>query len=478
MTKRFVPRDYQHLIIRHIMDNPRCAIWADMGMGKTSATLTALDNLMVVGDVEPPVLVIAPKRVANSTWPKEVEKWAHLKEWKVSRIVGSAGQRVKAIHAEADLYTTNYDNLEWLVKYCMDTIGGWPFRVIVADESTKLKGFRSRQGTKRAKALARVVHEYADRFIELTGTPSPNGLQDLWGQIWFLDAGFRLGRSFDAFSNRWFRKSDDGYGLHPLPFAQEQIQDQVRELCLRVDASDYLDIDKPIVNRLYVELPKEARQKYDEMEQEMYAELEDDFQNMHAVEALNAASRTMKCLQLSSGAAYLPREVDEDGKPIGPLKWATVHDEKIEALRSVVEEAGGAPVLVAYFFKSDLARLKKAFPHGRELDDKPETEDAWNAGKIPLLFAHPASAGHGLNLQDGGNILVFFSHTWNLEHHDQIIERIGPTRQLQAGHRRPVFVHYIVGANTVDELVMARMDTKRSTQSILLEAVKRRGVHA
>lgn len=470
---KFKARDYQKLAVHHIMENPRCALWADMGMGKTVSVLTALDNLNMAGEEVYPALVLAPLRVARTTWPEEVEKWEHLEGVRVSKVLGTTGQRTKALHVDADIYTFNYDNLEWLVKYCQEKLGYWPFRTVVSDESTKLKGFRTRQGTKRAKALGRVAHEHTDRFIELTGTPSPNGLKDLWGQIWFLDAGDRLGRVWTAFKDRWFRSSYDGFGIEPLDFAQDEIQGRVADLCLRLDAKDYFDLEEPIENTIYVDLPTDARERYKEMEQEMYSELEDDFQAVHGIEALTAATRTLKCLQFASGAAYLPRPEDENGKPIGPRKWVKVHDEKIEALKCVVEEAAGAPVLVAYHFKSDLERLLKAFPKGRHLDKNPQTQKDWNAGKIPVLFAHPASAGHGLNLQDGGNILVFFSHTWNLEEFMQIIERIGPVRQKQSGHDRPVFIHYIVARNTTDELVMQRRETKREVQDILLEAVKR-----
>lgn len=476
--KKFTPRPYQKLIINHVIDNSRCAIWADMGMGKTSSTLTALTNLELCGEDVFPALVLAPKRVARGTWPSEVKKWQHLNDLKVSPILGSTGKRVKALHTQADIYTMNYDNLVWLVDYCVKTLKRWPFKTIVADESTKLKGFRIKQGTKRSAALARVAHQYTERFIELTGTPSPNGLQDLWGQVWFLDAGHRLGRIWTAFKDRWFRQGDNGFGLEPVSYAQTEIQGLLADICLRVDAKDYFDLKDPIRHTIYVDLPDPMMVKYKELEREMYAEIEDDLKNVHSIEAANAAARTMKCLQFASGAAYLPRPKDDEGRPIGKQQWVGVHDEKIEALRDIVEEAAGKPILVAYYFKSDLVRLLKAFPQARVLDDKQETEDAWNVGKIPILLAHPASAGHGLNLQDGGNILVFFSHTWNLEHFMQMVERIGPVRQMQAGHDRPVFLYFIVAKDTVDTLVMQRNETKREVQDILLEAIKRRKQNA
>lgn len=463
MTRRaFTARPYGALITNHILDVPRCGVWAGMGMGKTVSTLNALDLLELT---EPgPTLVCAPLRVAQSTWPDEATKWAHLRNLDVTPIVGDVKAReraaLRAFDFSASVFTINYENLPWLVDLLERWKRPWPFRKIVADESTKLKGFRLRQGTQRARALGRVAHKHAAHFVELTGTPSPNGLQDLWGQAWYLDQGQRLGRTFDAFRQRWFRPTYDGYGIEPLPYAQEQIEDALRDLCLSLDARDWFDLKEPIVNTIKVDLPAKARALYNDMEKAMFAQIGE-----HDVEAFNAAAKTMKCLQLANGAAY----VGEDA-----TQWAEVHDVKLQALDEIIEEAAGMPVLVAYHFKSDLARLLKAFPKGRQLDKDPQTLRDWNAGKIPVLFAHPASAGHGLNLQDGGNILVFFSVNWNLEEHKQIIERIGPTRQMQAGHDRPVFIHYILARDTIDEIVLARIETKREVQDLLLEALKRR----
>lgn len=460
--QHFTPREYQHAIIDHVLDVKRCGVWAGMGMGKTCATLTALDILAMTDDG--PSLVLAPLRVAASTWPDEAVKWDHLRNVEVSAVVGTPEERRAALKRPANVFTTNYDNLPWLVEHFGSK---WPFRKVVADESTRLKSFRTRQGGKRAHELGRVAHTLVDRFVELTGTPSPNGLKDLWGQAWFLDRGERLGRSFEAFKSRWFQsvqKGSDRFAVElvPLPFAQEQIQDRLRDLCLSLDARDYFDIREPIVHTIRVDLPAKARRLYRDMEREMFLALECGTE----VEAFNAASKTMKCLQLANGAIY----TDEDGS------WAEVHDAKLQALEDVIEEAAGMPVLVAYHFKSDLARLQRAFPKGRHLDKNPQTIRDWNAGKIPVLFAHPASAGHGLNLQDGGNILAFFGHNWNLEEYLQIVERIGPTRQAQAGHDRPVFIYNIVANDTIDELVIARRESKREVQDLLLEAMKRKGL--
>ena len=450
-------RPYQHLIAAHITNHPRCAIFAGMGLGKTVSTLTALEALDLCEGVYP-VLVIAPLRVAAGTWPDEIRKWERLRHLTVSTITGCVKDRMLGVNKQAQIYCTNYENLPWLIDFWGDK---WPYKTVVADEVTKLKSFRLRQGGKRAQAFARVAHTKVKRFIGLTGTPCSNGLQDLWGYQWFIDRGQRLGRTYDAFKQRWFRPHPSGFGIEALPHAQAEIQALLSDVCITVEAKDWFDLREPIVNNIFVDMPARARRTYEDMEKLMFTELDSG----HELEAFNAASRTIKCLQIANGAAYV------DG---GNDAWQEVHDQKLQALEEIVEEAAGAPVLVAYHFKSDLARLKKHFKQGRELDKNPKTLAEWNAGKIPLMFAHPQSAGHGLNLQDGGNILVFFAHWWNLEERLQIIERIGPTRQLQAGHDRPVFIHNIIAHNTVDELVIERVNTKREVQDILMSAMKRR----
>jgi SNF2 family DNA or RNA helicase len=422
-----------------------------MGLGKTVSTLTALDHLDMI---EPgPTLVLAPLRVATTTWPDEAAKWEHLRGMVVSPVVGSRDARVRALLADANVFTTNYETLPWLVEH----FGArWPFRKIVADESTRLKSFRPRQGGLRAKALAKVAHRQCSRFIELTGTPSPNGLVDLWGQAWFLDKGDRLGASFAAFTNRWFRSVRVGQSafavrLDPLPHAQREIQERLADLCMTLDARDHFDIAEPIHNVIRVRLPEKARRLYRDMERDLFLQLESG----QDVEAFSAAAKSMKCLQLANGAVYTDPVTES---------FEEIHDAKLQALDSILAEAAGAPVLVAYHFKSDLIRLQNAFPGGRKLDANHQTVRDWNAGKIPVLFCHPAAAGHGLNLQDGGNILVMFGHNWNLEEYQQIIERIGPTRQAQSGHPRPVFVHHIVAEDTIDEVVIERRESKREVQ--------------
>ena len=446
-------RPYQNIIIDHMMSVARGATWAGMGMGKTVCTLTALDNLSLIEDVYP-ALVLAPKRVARDVWPNETRQWPHLKNVAVTAAVGDAAARKRALKMGGEVITMNYENVPWLVEH-FD--GNLPFRTIVADESTRLKSFRSRQGGSRAKALSQVAHGKVKRFINLTGTPSPNGLKDLWGQTWFLDAGQRLGRTYTAFTQRWFRKSYDGYSIEAMPHAQDQIQTALRDICLTVDGKDWFDLREPVVNNIYVELPASARAIYREMERQMFAQIEEI-----GVEAFNAAAVTGKCLQMASGAVYY----DGEGS------WKEVHDEKLQALDSIAEETG-SPLLVVYEFKSDKSRILKAFPQARTLD-KPGDIEEWNAGKVPMLLVHPASAGHGLNLQHGGHHVVFFGHTWNLEYRQQVIERIGPVRQMQAGYARPVYIYNIIARDTVDEDVLERIATKRRVQDILLESAKRR----
>ncbi|WP_225760250.1 DEAD/DEAH box helicase [Leclercia sp. Marseille-Q4284] len=455
---KFKPRPYQLPIIQAITTIKRVNIFASMGIGKTVSCLTAIEQMYLEG----PVLVLAPLRVAVSTWPDEARKWEHLNDVTISVIAGKkAPERRKALAVDAMIYTCNYELLPWLVKELGDA---WPFAMIIADESTKLKGFRLKGGGQRAKELAKVAHAKTPRFVNLTGTPAPNGLIDLWGQCWFIDKGQRLGRTFSAFTSRWFSSTQIGavpaaVKLTPHAHAQKEIQTALSGITLSIDARDWFDVKEPVVVPVPVKLPAPALKLYKQMERDMFIEL-----RAGEIEAMNAASKVGKCLQLAAGAVYL-----EDGET-----WEEVHNAKIEALESIIEEAAGAPVLVAYHWRHDLERLRAAFPQGRALDADPKTLRDWNAGKIPVLFAHPASAGHGLNMQDGGNILVFFSLWWDLEQHQQIIERIGPTRQTQAGHNRPVFIYYIQADQTVDAQAVERLKTKASVQEVLIQAMKRR----
>lgn len=452
-------------MVQHICEHARGALHVPMGFGKTFAALTAIDLIQSVENIGP-ALVAAPLMVAQNTWPDEAAKWPHLKGLKVSVICGTEAERIAALAVDANVYTINYENTPWLVEHLETTKQPWRFEHVVSDESTKLKGFRLRQGTRRARALGRIAHRYAKRWTNLTGTPAPNGLQDLWGQTWFLDAGARLGRTHDSFVQRWFRPNFNGYGNEPMPFAKEQIEDRLRDLCLTLRVKDWFDIADPIVSVRKVELSARARRAYREMEREMYLEI-----GGSEIEAFGAASRTIKCLQLANGAIYASDQ-DAAQEIKGLPRFHELHDAKLQALESIVEEAAGMPVLVVYQFKSDLARILKAFPKFKALDKNPQTIRDWNAGKIAGLVIHPDNAGHGLNLQDGGNIVAFFGLWWDLEKHMQVIERIGPVRQMQSGHDRPVYVYYIVAADTEDERVMLRLETKRTVQDLFMEAMK------
>lgn len=456
----WTPKPYHPMMIDHMLSVERGAIWAGMGLGKTSGTLMALDALITTGESQP-TLILAPLRVARDTWSTEAGKWEQLRHLDIVPIIGSNAERLSALRFDAPIYTCNYDNLVWLVEHFGDR---WPFRTVVSDESTRLKSFRLRQGGKRTAALGKVAHTKIKRFIQLTGTPCPRSLEDLWGAVWFLDAGKRLGRTFDAFRQRWFQKSFNGFGIEPLPFAQEQIQAALSDICLSIDAKDYFDLEKPIVNDIYVDLPVKARKLYADMEKEMFAEIEG-----HPIEAFNAAARTQKLLQFANGAAYLGDASDK-----GERKWAEMHDVKLQALDSIVEEANGMPVLVGYQFKSDLARILRTFPGAVNLSTDQGMKQ-FRAGKATIGCAHPQSLGHGVDgLQDVTNILAIFGWDWNLETYLQLIERIGPTRQMQSGHNRSMFLHRIIARDTMDELAVARHESKRSVQDILLEAMKRK----
>lgn len=483
MTQRriYTPRPYGALMTNHALDLPRCALWADMGLGKTVCTLTALDALFLAGESHP-ALIVAPLIVARDTWPDEARKWDHLRHTDVVPIIGTEAERLAALRCDVSTYTINYENLPWLMEQYGTDLQRWPFRTVVVDESRKLKSFRvgsakpkkdgspkkSAHGGARTAALARVAHTKVKRMIQLTGAPAPNGLQDLWGQAWFLDAGQRLGRTYSAFTQRFFRPKPNGYGTEPLPFAQDQIQGALADVCLRVDAADWFDLTEPVKVPVFVDLPAAARIKYREMEKEMYTQIEDT-----KAEALNAAAKSQKCLQLANGAVYVDPLVDGEETP-GPKAWKEVHDVKLQALESIVEEAGGSPVLVAYHFKSDLARLLKAFPKARVLSDPKQLRE-FKTGKYEVGLGHPASMGHGVDgLQEHCHRIAFFGHWWDMDQRDQIIGRVGPVRQFQAGHKRPCYIYDIIARDTVDELVIDRHESKRAVQDLLLEAMKGR----
>jgi hypothetical protein len=456
MRKTYAPRAFATLAEAHFANQPRCALWAKPGMGKTVMTLTHLDALHRVWGESRPTLVLAPLRVARDTWATEASKWQHLAGLDVVPVVGDAAVRKAALRRDVPIYTTNYEQLPWLVEHFGDA---WPFGAVVADESTKLKGFRLRQGTQRAQALGRVAHKNVQRWINLTGTPASNGLEDLWGQTWFLDEGRRLGRTFSAFRDRWFQpvKAGQFHQWKAAPWAQDEVHNRLADICLTLDPRDWFDMREPVVNVVNVHLPREVRVKYREMQRELFTIIAST-----PVEAPSAAAKYAKCLQMAGGAVYL-----EDG-----VQWVELHQEKLDALEELADQTGDDPLLVAYHFKHEAARILARFPDALDLANADDLRAA-QAGRGKLWLGHPASMGHGVDgLQEHCNTVVFFAQDPNLEHHDQILERVGPMRQMQAGKDRPVFLYYLVAQGTLDVVEMARRESKRSVQDLLMDFMK------
>jgi len=444
-------------MVAWISEHKRCALWAGMGIGKSSATLFALDLLKLLGEIgDSPTLVIGPMRVARDTWPEEVAKWSQFATLKIVPLCGTPRERVAKLKKGVDIFTVSYELVPWLVEHFMEK---WPFRQVVADEADRLKGFRMNRGGQRAHELGRVAHNLTDRWVNLTGTPSPNGLEDLWGQTWFLDRGARLGTTHTAFTQRWFKPNWNGYGITPMPHADKEIHEALRDICLTIDPKDYFDLKEPIVTQVKVKLPPAARKIYKRLEKELFAELSEG----NNIEVFNAAALTGKLLQFANGAVYTDYP-----------NWTAVHDEKIEAVRSIIAESGGSPILLAYQFKSDLARLKKAFPHAVELSSA-EGMRAFRAGGAQIGLAHPKALGHGIDgLQYVSNVIICFGHDWNLGDRLQMIARIGPVRQMQAELNRPVWIYDIIAEDTIEESVMESYTSKCSIQDALLAAMKRR----
>lgn len=473
-AQTYIAKPYQDLIVDHIQRHDRCNVFASPGMGKTSATLTALDILALTGDVFP-VLALGPKRVANGVWHREVAKWAHLKGLRVSRITGTVEERRAALRAPADIYTIHYGLLKWLI----DELGGrWPFKTVVGDESTRLKSQRCSwqkhhktgkvffrgDGAVNAAALARHAHR-AEHWINLTGTPAPNGLKDLWGQHWFIDYGKALGNSHDAFLRRWFyqRRGTNAEQaiFEPHPHAHGEITIRIAPTTISLNAYDWFDVERPREVVIDVELSEPVMKKYRKLHRDAELQLSEET----TITAVNAGVITNKCRQLASGHLF-----DENGIA------HHVHDEKLDALESLVENLAGAPLLVAYAYVPDRDAILKRFPQFEILpsdaDAQAEVEDRWNQGRIPGLVVHPASAGHGLNLQHGGCDLAIYTEDWDLELRQQIIERIGPVRQMQSGYDRVVSVYSLVARDTFDERVHAVGIGKATVQDAIMEAVR------
>lgn len=448
---KFIPREYQAPITRFIRKKRRCNVWATMGSGKTAATLKAVFQLLMLGIIEGKVLVLAPLRVAAETWPAEAEKWGFPE---VVPIVGTPAERIAALKRDAHIFSINYENVPWLRAHLGKN---QPFEMVVADESTRLKSFRTRQGGTRAKAVYELTLMGVKRFVNLTGTPAPNGIADLWGQQYFIDGGLNLGTSFTGFQDRYFRavRDNSGHGMQVeyvlRKGADKLVQERLKKYTITVDAAEYFGVDEVRHVTVEVALPKKARKAYDEMEAEFFTELQ-----AGEVEALSAADRSGKLLQMAAGAVYLT----DDGSP--SKDWEEVHKAKLDALESIVEELAGEPLLVAYQWKHDLARILTRFPKAVHLNRKDTSRNIkrWNKGRIQMLCAHPKSAGHGLNLQDGGCNIVFFSEWYDAEVHAQIIERIGPVRQHQSGHPRTVTAYHIRAKDTIDAAVAINLSGK------------------
>lgn len=393
------------------------------------------------------VLVIAPLRVAEDTWSRESEKWDHLKDLRISKILGTAAQRKAAVEAEADIYVINRENVVWLVENCKR----WDFDMIVIDELSSFKNPQS----KRFRALRKVIVK-SSRVVGLTGTPSPNSLMDLWAQVYLLDRGERLGRTLGAYREEFFRPgARNGYVVYKWDLrqgAQEEIEKRISDLCVSMSAKDYLTLPKRIDNVIPIKLSEQELGLYKTLESEQLLHLseEDD------IVALSAAAVMTKLLQIANGRAY-----NTEGEPVD------IHQKKLEALREIIEDTD-SPALVFYSFRHDLEAIREAIPEARELGGPKDIKD-WNEGRVRILLAHPASVGYGLNLQDGGHTIVWYGLTWSLELYQQANARL-----YRQGQEKPVIIHHLVAEGTVDEQVMKALEAKDMSQAALLAALKER----
>lgn len=434
-----------------------------MGLGKTVMTLTVIaDRLKYLRSHG--ALVIAPLRVIQETWPDEVKKWNHTRHLRVSIVHGTDAVKILALHRPADVYLINYENLIWLTDWML-TQDSLPFDTFVFDESSKMKSHSS----KRFKLFKPHIHRFRYRMI-LSGTPAPNSYADLWPQYYLLDEGKRLGTAHSHFMDRFFKyEMYNGIPEYHIrgPKAREEIEHRVADITLSLQSEDYLKLPDMIYNDVVVELSPKHRSAYEEFEREMFVQLEEG-----AVEALNGAARSSKCSQFVSGAVYEEWPVDEEGNKIGKHKWMEVHPSKLNALAVIIEAAEGNPILLAYDYKHDLERIQKRFPQVQTM--RGDWKGRWNKGLIPVLAVHPASAGHGLNLQHGGHTIVWFTLTWNLEYFQQLNKRLH-----RSGQEHPVIVHRLITPRTVDVVKIARLQSKDKSQAGFLRAIRdyKRGKH-
>lgn len=431
--------EYQEYAKTWIVEHSHCGLLLDMGLGKTLTTLAAIDEIENIFCEGNKILIIAPKKVADETWSAEIEKWGF--EFTYSKVLGSTKKRLEALEKEADIYIINRENVVWLVEYYKTK---WPFTFVVIDELSSFKSSKS----KRFRAL-RKVRPKIKRFVGLTGTPAPNSLIDLWPQIYLMDGGKRLETSQTKFKDRYFRPDKQNgpivYSWALRPNAEEEIYQKIDDICISMKAKDFLNLPPRTDNVVAIKLSD--MRAYKQFEKDLVLELEDQ-----EVTASNSAVLANKLLQMANGAIY------DDEKNV-----ISIHDDKLEALEDIVEDSQGQPILVFYQYKHDLERLKKKFPQAEELT----TVDKWNSGKIPMLLCHPQSAGHGLNLQKGGHIIVWFGLTWSLEYYQQANARLD-----RQGQTEPVIIHHLVAEGTVDEKVLSILQGKEKNQNALLEAVK------
>ena len=446
--------EYQTTATDHILDNTHSALFLEMGLGKTVSTLTAIEHLMFAELEISSVLVIAPKRVAESVWGDEIEKWDHLKHLTISKVIGNAKQRRKALATPADIYTIGRDNVSWL---CGQYGGSMlPFDMLVIDELSSFKNPKS----VRFKSL-RGVQPSFKRVVGLTGTPAPNGLIDLWAQIYLLDRGERLGKFVSHFREDFFRPGKRNghiiYSYNLVEDGDKRIHDKIGDICMSMKAEDYLKLPGRVDNIIKLNFDEETQRKYDDFERDLVLELFEEQEPGQEISAVNAAALSNKLLQFANGAIY-----DED------KNYHVVHDLKIEATKDIIEDANGKPVLIAWTYRHDLYRLQKALKKykPRELKTDQDIKD-WNAGKIQVLMMHPASGGHGLNLQAGGNIIIWFGQTWSLELEQQLNARLA-----RQGQKDIVIINKLVACKTLDLDVIAAQERKSEKQNGLMEAVK------
>lgn len=436
--------DYQRRAVSFIKDQRRCALFLEMGLGKSVSTLTAISDLLDQFAVHK-VLVIAPLRVANSVWKQEATKWTHLRHLEVAVCTGTARQRLSALQSDADVYVINRENVVWLQDHYKKR---WPFDCVVIDESSSFKSPKAQ----RFKALRKAT-PLTDYMILLTGTPSPNGLLDLWAQVFLVDFGMSLGRTMTAYKSRFFESDYMGYKFNPRAGSADKIHELIRPFTLSMRSEDYLELPERIDLVESIRLPTSKLKAYWEFERDLFIELDEG----EEIEAMSAAVLANKLLQFSNGALY----TDDHGS------WSLIHDAKIDALKELVEQNEGENMLVAYAYKSDLERLKAAFPDAVQLGKDSEVIEHWNNGEIPMLLAHPASASYGLNLQRGGAIAVWFGLNWSLEYYQQFNARLH-----RQGQERPVRIVHLVCEGTIDERVMQVLTDKGATQDSLLNALR------